>query len=293
MASGPHPPGGEPSGPSGSLIRHRWLTAAGTTATVAAMAGGGLALIQHPPAAGQHQDCGLVRCSATLPSSVASAGAGPARAPGSPRPAPDPARSADRAAGHAQAPEAAAGPGRSADHHVGVHYQIKPQPGRAVTGQLVIVNHGGTPVTGWRLRVVLPGDGHYQVAHAAGASARASAGDSLVLTALPGQPALGAGRSELIVFTAAGSTAVPASVTFQDTAGGQPAQAGSAAGRGRSGWPSRTGWPGGWWRGPQQHGYGGWPAPVQGGWPSSGPGGGWSGSGQGGWAGQGGWPGGR
>ena len=274
MASGGPPPDGgpggpdaEPGGPAGSLIRHRWLTAAGTTATVAAMAGGGLALIQHPSGAGQ-QDCGLVRCSATLPSSVTSTSTGPRRAPGSPRPAPDPARAAHRAAGHAQAPRAAAGPGRSADHQVGVHYEIKPQPGRTVTGQLVIVNHGGAPVTGWRLRVVLPGDGHYQVAHAADASS----GDSLVLTALPGQPALGAGRSELIVFTAAGRTAVPASVTFQDEASGQPAQTGSATGRGRGGWPSGTGWPVGWSRGPQQHGYGGWPAPVQGGWPGSGPG---------------------
>jgi hypothetical protein len=137
----------------------------------------------------------------------------------------------------------------------------------------VITNHGGAPVTGWRLRVVLPGDGHYQVAHAAGVSA----GDSLLITALPGQPALGAGRSALIAFTAEGSTAVPASVTFRDTAGGQPASAGSMAGRGRTGWPDPAGWPA-WWRGPQQHGSGGWPAPAQGGWPGPGPGG---------------WPGGR
>lgn len=271
MASGPNPPDGEPGGPVGSLIRHRWLTAAGTTATVAAMAGGGLVLLQHPPAAGPGRDCGLVRCSATLPSSAMSAGTGPARA----RPAPDPARSAHRAAGHAQAPQAATGQGRSADQQVGVHYKIKPQPGRTVTGHLVIVNHGGAPVTGWRLRVVLPGDGHYQVTHAAGTSA----GDWLVLTALPDQPALGAGQSEVIVFTAEGSTAAPASVTFRDEAAGQPAQAGPATGGDGSGWPSRSGWPGwsGWWRGPQQNGYGGWPAPVQGG----------------GWPGPGSWPGGR
>jgi hypothetical protein len=185
---------------------------------------------------------------------------------------PGPGRSAHQAVGHAQAPQAAAGQGRSADQQVGVHYKIKPRPGRTVTGHLVIVNHGGAPVTGWRLRVVLPGDGHYQVTHAAGATA----GDSLVLTALPGQPALGAGRSQVIVFTAEGSTAMPASVTFRDEAAGQPAQAGSATGVDGGGWPSRSGWPG-WWPGPQQNGYGGWPAPVQGG----------------GWPGPGGWPGGR
>ncbi len=276
MASGPDRPDGEPSGPSGSLIRHRWLTAAGTTATVAAMGVGGLALIKHPPAASPRRDCGLVRCSATLPSSVRSAATGPARAPGSQRPAADPARSGGPAAGHAQAPPAAAGPaagsGRSADHQVGVQYQIKPQPGHRVTGHLVIVNHGGAPVTGWRLRVVLPGDGHYQVAHAASASA----GDSLVVTALPGQPALGAGRSVLVVFSAEGSTAVPATVTVQDPAATR-AGAGAAS-LGRSGWRSQSGWPGTWWLGPRQHGDWGWPAPGAGGWPGPG---------------QGGWPGGR
>lgn len=98
------------------------------------------------------------------------------------------------------------------------------------------------------------------------------------MTALPGQLTLGAGRSVLAEFTAVGSTAAPASVTFQDAASGLPAQSGSVAGRAgsgwasRTGWPSRTSWPGGtgwpgWWRGAQQNGYGGWPAPSQGGWP--------------------------
>jgi len=272
VASGPDRPEGEPSGPSGSLIRHRWLTAAGTTATVAAMGVGGLALIKHPPAASPRRDCGLVRCSATLPSSVRSAATGPARAPGSPRPAADPARSAGPARGHAPAsPGAAAGSRRSADHQVGVQYQIKPQPGHRVTGHLVIVNHGGAPVTGWRLRVVLPGDADYQVAHASSTSA----GDSLVVTALPGQAALGAGRSVWVEFSAVGSTAVPASVTVQDAA---TAPAAGAAGPARSGWRGQSGWPGTWWLGSQQHGDWGWPAPGAGAWPGPG---------------QGGWPGGR
>lgn len=148
-------------GLSGSLIRHRWLSAVGSTATVAAMAGGGLA------------------------------------------------------------------------------------------------------------RVVLPGDGHYQVADAAGRWA----GDSLVVTALPGQPVLGAGRSVLVAFTAEGSTAVPASVTFQDAASGQPARAGSTGGLSRSGWSSQDGWSGAWWLGPEQHGYGGWSGTGPGGRPGGWPGG--------------------
>jgi hypothetical protein len=220
MASGSQPPDGQPSGAPGRLIRHRWLTAAGTTATVAALAGGGLALVQHPPAASLHRDCGLVPCSATLPSSVTASATGPPRAPAparpaparpaparpaparsaSARPAPDPARSADRAAGPAQPPAdagLAAGPGQPADQ-IGVRYVIRHRRRRA-TRHLVIVQHGAVPVTGW---------------------------------------------------------------------------------------------PGGWWRGPQPHGYGSWPGPGDwpgGGWP--GPGDGWTGGRQP--AGPGGWPGGR
>jgi hypothetical protein len=270
MVNGSAPPDGEPGGASGGLIRYRWLTAAGTTATVAAMVGGGLVLLRQPPAAGPHRDCGLVRCSATLPRSVTASATGPAASPGT-APAPRPARSAGRAGRQAQAAPAraglAAGPGRPADHQVGVHYTIRPLPGGAVTGQLVIVNHGGAPVTGWQLRVVLPGDGHYQV----GSAASASAGDALVVTALPGSPALGAGRSARVTFTAEGRTAVPASVTFQDAAG-PPAQAGTdptqaGAGPAPGGWPSGSGWPGSWWHGTQQHGFGGWPGAGQGGWP--------------------------
>lgn len=172
MVSGSAPPDGQPRGAASGLIRHRWLTAAGTTATVAAMAGGGLLLLRQPPAAGPHRDCGLVPCSATLPRSVTASATGPAASPGPARPAAHPARSPGRSGRPAQ---------------VRVHYRIRHLPGGTVTGQLVIANHGGAPVTGW------------------------------------------------------------------------------------------PGWPGGW-RGPQQHGSGGWPAPGPGGWPG---------------AGQGGWPGGR
>jgi hypothetical protein len=189
VVSGSAPPDGQPRGVSGSLIRHRWLTVAGTTATVAAMAGGGLVLLRQQPAAGPHRDCGLVACSATLPRSVTASATGPAASPGPAPAAPGPARSPGRAGSHTAAAPAgaglAAGPGQSADHQVRVHHKIRHLPGGTVTGQLVIGNHGGAPATGW---------------------------------------------------------------------------------------------PGGWWRGPQQHGFGGWAASGPGGWPG---------------AGQGGWPGGR
>ena len=64
-----------------SLLRHRWLTAAGMTATIAAMAGGGVLLAQHETGGGQPRDCGLVPCTATLPPSADVRRPGPRHGP--------------------------------------------------------------------------------------------------------------------------------------------------------------------------------------------------------------------
>jgi hypothetical protein len=137
---------GDPAGPAGraaraagSLIRHRWLTAAGMTATVAVIAGGGLALARHEPAAGQHRDCGLVLCSATLPGSVTASTTQQAGTPASPRPAPLAATSPDHPGGTARS-----APGRrvgTASAEVGVGYETGHQRGDRVTGP--------APVPGW------------------------------------------------------------------------------------------------------------------------------------------------
>ena len=52
MASGPDQPPAGPSRLADSLARHRWVAAAGMTATIAAVAGGGLALALHDSSAG-------------------------------------------------------------------------------------------------------------------------------------------------------------------------------------------------------------------------------------------------
>ncbi|PZS38847.1 MAG: hypothetical protein DLM62_11495, partial [Pseudonocardiales bacterium] len=83
MANHPGQPAQGPGRLAGSLARHRWITAAGMTATVAAVAGGGVALAFHDSSAAPRQECGLVPCAAALPASVQSGGTGPASGDGS------------------------------------------------------------------------------------------------------------------------------------------------------------------------------------------------------------------
>ena len=144
-----------------------------------------------------------VPCTATLPPSVTSGAPGhttgdeqpatspPARA-GPPAPAPAgppsgaalPGTAAPGTGSPAGRMSWAAGQGSSADHGIGVGYQISRGPGGIVQGRIVILDRGPAPVTGWRLRLVLPGDRHYQVIHAR----NISAGDSLIV-----QPGAGLG----------------------------------------------------------------------------------------------------
>jgi hypothetical protein len=81
VASGPDQPPAGPPRLADSLARHRWVAAAGMTATIAAVAGGGLALALHDNSSGPPKECGLVPCAAALPASVQSSGDESASAP--------------------------------------------------------------------------------------------------------------------------------------------------------------------------------------------------------------------
>ena len=109
----------------------------------------------------------------------------------------------------------------SADHAIGVGYGITQDGQQGIHGQIVIVNNGPVPLTGWRIRVVLPGDTDYQVLDAA----NRSAGDALVMAAPPAGQAIAAGSTEVIAFTARGTTSTPARSTFTDSGRG-PASGG-------------------------------------------------------------------
>ena len=109
----------------------------------------------------------------------------------------------------------AAGQGSSADHSIGVGYEISRGPGGIVQGRIVILDRGRAPVTGWRLRLVLPGDQHYHVIN----GRNRSAGDSLVVQPGSGQGTLSPGRFELVAFTAQGASSAPVSCLVEDAAG--------------------------------------------------------------------------
>ncbi len=226
------------------------------------MAGGGLALAFSGGSASPGRDCGLVPCAAALPASVRASAAGPARGPASgstpaaaaptaPRRAPAPP-SSPLPSSAATAPEAAAphraGPapepvsfpapaassaGRavSADHAVGVGYGITQDGQQDIHGQIVIVNNGPVPLTGWRIRVVLPGDTDYQVLDAA----NRSAGDALVMAAPAAGQAIAAGSTEVIAFTARGTTSTPVRSTFTDSGRPRPGRPGFRRGRAGAG----------------------------------------------------------
>jgi hypothetical protein len=81
VASGPDQPPAGPPRLADSLARHRWVAAAGMTATIAVVAGGGLALARLDSSSGPPKECGLVPCAAALPASVRSSGDETATAP--------------------------------------------------------------------------------------------------------------------------------------------------------------------------------------------------------------------
>lgn len=122
MTSGPGQPPAGPPRLADSLARHRWVTAAGMGATVAVVAGGGLALALHDSSPGPPTECGLVPCAAALPAAVQSSGGGPASAPATPAPTAarraatpsSPVPSPTPPASSATAPQAAAPPDRLA-----------------------------------------------------------------------------------------------------------------------------------------------------------------------------------
>jgi hypothetical protein len=178
MDSRPPRPTGPGRGLDG-LIRHRWVGAAGMTATVALVAGGGLALVFHDAPASQRQDCGLVRCAAALPPSATSSTNGPAASPSATGPTGSPARSPSATGAPSATDSPVAAPGASpaslsATHSAapahrparagtpirqpfpGLHF-----PGQGGTGRWPADGAGGWPAgfSGWPGQGG-PGDGH-------------------------------------------------------------------------------------------------------------------------------------
>jgi translation initiation factor IF-2 len=162
VASGPGRPPAGPPRLGDVLVRHRWAAAAGATATIAAVAGGGVALALHDSSPGPPKECGLVPCAAALPASVQSTGSGSARAPATtpptagqratipPGPAHSPTSPAAPAPARGTAPPQAAPPAyrpaaaeRPADRPAAAGPVSIPQP-RASCATVIAFTAGGT-----------------------------------------------------------------------------------------------------------------------------------------------------
>lgn len=282
MASGPdQPPAGLPR-LAATLARHRWAAAAGMTATIAVVAGGGLALALHDSAAAPPKECGLVPCAAALPASVQSSGDESASAPAAATPTAAQRASTPPGLAHSPTPPAASAtaPGATA-------------PGATAPAATA---PRATPPAATPPAATAPG-----VAAPAATAPQA--------TAPPDQP-VSAGRvfvpdprfscTTVIAFVA-GDTLSPVRCRFTDSAShqhsrdrsGHPGSGVASENTGRAGGQLGSG-PGGHgdWLGSWLHGLSrGWPGT---GWPGTGwPGGGWSGQHGGGSGQHDGWPGGR
>jgi hypothetical protein len=154
VTSGPDQPPAGPARLVDSLARHRWVAAAGMTATIAAVAGGGLALALHDSSSGPPKECGLVPCAAALPASVQSSGDQSASAPAATAPTaaqratpPGPAHSptppaASKTAPGAAPPEAAP----PADRPSSAERVSVPEPRASCTTVIAFTARGATSV---------------------------------------------------------------------------------------------------------------------------------------------------
>ena len=236
------------------------------TATVTAVAGGGVALAFHGSSAGPVRDCGLVSCAAALPAAARSGGTGPANGTGpvstpaaAPPAAAPPTATQPTATQPTATQRASAGGGTasptvpvsaepvsvpqpfsspatvpsssgqavSAGHGIGVGYEITRDGQRGIHGQIVIANESAAPVSGWRVTIVLPGDTDYQVLNAG----NRSAGDAVIMAAPAASRTLAAGSIELITFTAQGSASTPVRCTFTASASPRHSGGGDVAGQ--------------------------------------------------------------
>jgi translation initiation factor IF-2 len=249
VASGPDQPPAGPPRLAASLARHRWVAAAGMTAIIAAVAGGGLALALHDSSSGPPKECGLVPCAAALPASVQSSGAGSASASAAAAPTPprgaatppglahSPSSPAASATAPGTAPPEAAPPeaGPPADRPVSAEQVSVPEP-RASCATVVAFTARGTLSTPVRCTFT-DAVGQQRSRDRAGHPHSWAAGQDSDRAGGQLRP----GRSSHAGWLAS-------------LLSGWPSRGWSGGGRSGGGW-SQGGWPGGGWPGQP----GGWP----------------------------------
>lgn len=225
-----------PEGPASSHGKRHWYLAAAITAGVALLAGTGAVLLtsSHAPASRPvADDCGLVTCGASLPSSAtgqavrSTAQAAQRRTPAhrarqpvsvvrahsraarppSPRSAPPPPRPAPSRPWHPPAPP-----------RVTVTYTLDGGGWhQGFRAHLTIVNGGRQPIAGWTIQLTLPGDQvtwvGYQGAWQPFAAWQFSGG-TLTLHAVSGGETLPPGDTEIVPLLAGGARTAPSGCTF-------------------------------------------------------------------------------
>jgi Cellulose binding domain len=210
-----------------TTLRHALVAALGTSAGAAAVFGGVVMLLAGHSIRPQADNCGLITCSANVPTSPSQSPRPTAKAARhhiggmrhsrhvppppsplatSPSPTPSPARTHPR-------PKPSPTPSPPA---VTVGYSLVQQWDGGFQGEFTIVNNGTAPLSGWVLRAKFPSD-HVETAW--GASYQAN-GAILTLTPASYQPSIPPGGSQSAFFTANGTQQTPMSCTFNGKACG-------------------------------------------------------------------------
>lgn len=93
---------------------------------------------------------------------------------------------------------------------VSISYKLVQQLPHKFEGQFTIVNNGSTPIDGWQLSVVLPGDN----VRAVWTGVFHTVGDTLYIDPPSSQPTIAPGQTLTEHFSAHGTTTTPTSCTF-------------------------------------------------------------------------------
>src|SRR5215469_4684341 len=93
---------------------------------------------------------------------------------------------------------------------VTINYKVLRQLPHRFDGQFTIVNNGSTPIDGWQLSVVLPGDDIRTVSN----GVFHTVGDTVYIGPPSSQPKIAPGQTITETFTAHGTTTTPTSCTF-------------------------------------------------------------------------------
>jgi hypothetical protein len=187
----------------------------------AAIAAGLLTMHHHSDARIVASDCGLVTCTAAVPSPVTVSEPSPSASPhrsAKPHPArhkkkPHP-RSSKTPKPVVNSPAAPATQPAGPPPTITVTYALVRSGDGGFQGEFTIANHGGSWLNGWHLTATLPGD---QVTSASGSAYQVS-GDTVTFDQALLQAGIAPGSSLTLSFDANGSTTSPAGCSIDGSA---------------------------------------------------------------------------